>query len=211
MPRPKLKTKTTLRSIIFGHGDVTTVTYDPEGAIQVAGSALLKPALSVARRIAVPMVRRAIRGAFKRFQTARPGVGSKVTKGPLKLGKQVVYGSPKKIGGAVKAAVGVGAAGTIGLVSSHRAMRASSTRQAPAPATAPRPAPSSGSGGSTEKGRKCCPLGTKRMVCFKRGRVKPRKKAAPKKAKPKKKGRKRAVHRKANRSRRKQHRKRARG
>lgn len=183
-------------------------TFDPEGLV---GSTLLKPALKVARQVAVPMVRRAIRGVFKRFKTARPGIGSKVTKGPLKVGKQVVYGSTKKMAGAIKAAVGVGAAGTIGLVSAHKQMRATSTRQAPAPATAPRPVPSSGGGSSTQKGRKCCPLGTKRMVCFKRGRVKPRKKAAPKKAKPKKKGRKRAVHRKANRTRRKQHRKRARG
>lgn len=201
MPRPRLKTKVTLRSFLFGHGDVSTVTYDPEGSIQVAGSSLLKPALSVARRIAVPMVRRAIRAGFKRFQTARPGIGSKVTKGPLMLGKKKLIGG-SRIGGAAKAAAGVGAASTIGLVTMHKVMRSPAGKAAPAPAPAPRPA----SGSSTQSGRKCCPLGTKRMVCFKRGRTKPKKKAAPKprkkaKAKPKRRKR-RAVHRKKNRTRR---------
>lgn len=180
-------------------------TFDPEGLV---GSTLLKPALKVARQVAVPMVKRAIRGVFKRFQTARPGIGSKVTKGPLKVGKQVVYGTPKKIGGAVKAGVAAASAGTVGLVTMHKQMRITSTSSSPA--TAPRPVPSRPAPTPTQTGRKCCPLGTKRMVCFKRGRVKPRKKATPKKAKAKKKGAKRAVHRKANRTRRKQHRKRAR-
>lgn len=180
MPPRKLKSgRLTLRSLIFGHGDVTQGTFDPEGAIQVAGSTLLKPALSVTRRIAQTLITRAIRGGFKRFAktTARPGIGSKVTKGPLMLGKKKLMGGG---GVGVGKAASIAAAAGVGAVASHRQLFKSAPKSAPSPRPAPSPAPSSAP--KTEQ-RKCCPLGTKRMVCFKRGRVKPRKKAKPKKAK----------------------------
>lgn len=131
-----------------------------------------------------PLVKPAI-GIAKRFlkQTARPGSGSKVTKGPLMLGKQTVYGKAKPGIGRVLGAAG--AVGTIGVVASHRATK-------PAPQTRPQPARQSPSAPTKTEKKKCCPLGTKRMVCFKRGRVKPRKKAKPRpKAKPRKVAKKR--------------------
>jgi hypothetical protein len=106
----------------------------------------------------VGIAKRLVRGS------ARPGIGSKITKGPLKVGGKVIYGKTGMSTAArVAATVGAGGAG-IAAVASHRQTR-------PATSSAPRrsaPTPSSTSTGE----RKCCPAGTKRMVCFKRGRVK---------------------------------------
>lgn len=113
---------------------------------------LLKPAVGVVKRL--------VRG------TARPGTGSKVTSGPLKVGKQIVYGKGGTTTAArIAGAVGAGGVG-VATVASHR--QAASTRPSPS-AAARRAAPSPS---STSTDRKCCPAGTKRMVCFKRGRVK---------------------------------------
>jgi len=127
----------------------------------LVGTALLRGAT------AASLVKPAV-GFLKRFfrkAPVRPGSGSKVTSGPLRVGKTVVYGA-KSGGRLAVAATGVGA-GSVGIasVASHR--RAT----APAPQSSPRrsvPAPSRTATGE----RKCCPVGTKRMVCFKRGRVK---------------------------------------
>jgi hypothetical protein len=199
--RRKLQTGVTLRSFLYGHGDVQQVTYDPEGVV-AAGGTLLKPALGVARRIATTLVRRAIRGGFKRFAktTARPGIGSKVTKGPLMLGKKVVLGKARP--GIGKLAVGgaaIAGAGAASVVAQHRQARLAAspaTASAPAP-RAPAPRPS-----APKSERKCCPVGTKRMVCFKRGRVK-KKKAKPKKAKPRRKATRRKTRKRKTRKRRK--------
>lgn len=122
------------------------------------------------RRLATSLIQRFIRAQFKKI--TRPGVGSKVTKGPLMLGKQKLLGSKRPGTGTIaKAAAGVAGVG-IAAVASHR--QAPKTAASPRPSASPAPAPSQGQ-------RKCCPLGTKRMVCFKRGRVKPRKKAKPRK------------------------------
>jgi len=134
-----------------------------------------------------PLVKPAI-GIVKRLtkQTARPGIGSKVTKGPLVVGRTTLYG--RKTPGVGRVLGAAGAAGGIGVVASHRSTKPS-TQSRP---QAARPTPNAPT--KTEK-KKCCPLGTKRMVCFKRGRVKPRKKAA-KKAKPRKKAPRKAKARK---------------
>lgn len=122
-----------------------------------------------------PLVKPAV-GLAKRLlkQTARPGIGSKVTKGPLVVGKQTVYGKARPGIGRVLGAAG--AVGGIGVVASHRSTK-------PATQTKPQPARQSPSAPTKTDKKKCCPLGTKRMVCFKRGRVKKRK-VKPKKAKP---------------------------
>ncbi len=118
----------------------------------------------------------------KRFlkQTARPGAGSKVTKGPLMVGKTKVYGASMPGSGKIVGGLGaVAAVGGIGAVAAHRSTQ---------PKTQPQPQPFMPQPkAKTEKKQKCCPLGTKRMVCFKRGRVKKKKaKAKPRKArKPK--------------------------
>lgn len=149
----------------------------PLPALIGAGAILARAGLTAATL--APLVKPAI-GIAKRFlkTTARPGVGSKVTKGPLRLGKQVIYG-PARPGTGTVVRVGAAAAtlGGIGLVASHRATPATQTR--------PQPARSTPRATATQTGRKCCPLGTKRMVCFKRGRVKKRK-AKPRKARPRK-------------------------
>lgn len=164
----------------------------PLPALLVGGAALLRGATTAATL--APLIKPAI-GIAKRFlkQQARPGAGSKVTKGPLMLGKQTIYGKARPGVGRVLGAAG--AAGTVGVVASHRS---------PAPQTRPQPARApSPPARETEKDRKCCPLGTKRMVCFKRGRVKKRK-AKPRKAKPRKKApRTRKARKRATRKRRK--------
>ena len=122
---------------------------------------LLYPTFKTALRGTVTA--KAALGFLKRFAktSARPGAGSKVTSGPLKVGKAVIYG--KTTGSAARVAAGVGVGGVgIATVASHRP----STRSAPAPL---RSAPAAT---STSTDRKCCPAGTKRMVCFKRGKVK---------------------------------------
>jgi len=120
-----------------------------------------------------PLVKPAI-GIVKRLtkQTARPGIGSKVTKGPLQLGNTTLYG--RKSPGVGRVLGAAGAAGGIGVVASHRSTKPS-TQTRP---QAARPTPSAPT--KTEK-KKCCPVGTKRMVCFKRGRTKKRKIKAKKK------------------------------
>lgn len=138
-----------------------------------AGAALLRGAVTAATL--APLVKPAV-GIAKRFlkTTARPGIGSKVTKGPLMLGKTTVYGKARPGIGRVLTAAGA-AAGGVGVVASHR----SSSK----PATQSRPQVSRPSSSKTET-KKCCPIGTKRMVCFKRGRVKKRKVKARKGKKP---------------------------
>jgi len=93
--------------------------------------------------------------------TVRPGIGSAVTKGPLKVGGKVVYGKAG-MSTAAKVVTGVGGGVGVATVASHRPR----TQSAPAP-RAPSPSRT-----STSTDRKCCPAGTKRMVCFKRGKVK---------------------------------------
>jgi len=147
----------------------------------LAAGALVRGALTAAQL--APLVKPAI-GIAKRFlkQTARPGAGSKVTKGPLMLGKQKLLG-PKRPG-IGKVAGAVGALGGIGVVASHRSTKPA-TQSKPQVQVPRSPAPT-----KTDK-RKCCPVGTKRMVCFKRGRVKKRKAKAKAKPRPRKVARKR--------------------
>ena len=107
-------------------------------------------------------------GAAKRFLTktpAMPGIGSKVTKGALKVGGQTIYGAKPGISTAAKIAGAVGAGGVgLATVASHRLSGLQKK-----PATSPQPRPSRPSKKSTAKGSKlCCPAGTKRKVCFKR-------------------------------------------
>lgn len=131
-------------AMLLGRGALTAATFAP----------LLKPAVGIAKRFLQ-------RGA-------RPGIGSKVTKGPLKLGKQTLYGPARPGTGAVLRSAGAAAVG-IGAIASHR------TAKKPAPQTAPAPRRSNPPASKQQTGeRKCCPAGTRRMVCYKRGRVKPR-------------------------------------
>jgi hypothetical protein len=124
--------------------------------------------------------------------TVRPGIGSVVKKGPLKVGKQVIYGKPAVTTAArIAKVVGVGAAGVgVATVASHRQARKPAT--APSPRrSAPTPTPTATSG------RKCCPVGTKRMACFKRdvdpvAESKRKARARTKKARAIKRGRKSA-------------------
>jgi hypothetical protein len=144
----------------------------------LAAGALLRAGVTAATL--APYFKPAI-GMAKRFfkQTARPGGGSPVTKGPLMVGKQKVYGSARPGTGAmIGGAAGAAGLGGIGFVASHRSSAKPQTRPQPAP-MGPKPAT------KTEKKQKCCPLGTKRMVCFKRGRVKKKKAKARKARKPK--------------------------
>jgi hypothetical protein len=149
-------------------------------AVIAAASAVVRGAVTAATL--GPLVKPAI-GILKRFKKtpARPGIGSKVTSGPLVVGKTTVYGKARPGVGRVLA--GAATVGGIGVVASHRPTPATQSRGTPARNT-PRPSTSKDS-------RKCCPVGTKRMVCFKRGRVKKRK-AKPRKAKPRKKAVKKA-------------------
>lgn len=142
----------------------------------VAAGAMIFRAGTVAATVG-PLVKPVLRAAskFVRGTGTRPGVGSRVTKGPLMLGKQKLIGPSRPgTGQVVRIGAGTAAAIGIGTVASHRhaPQRAGSPRTAPQPqpqrAPVPRP-PSTAT-------RKCCPEGTRRMVCFKRGRVKPRKK-----------------------------------
>lgn len=136
-------------------------------ALIVAGGALLRGA-SIAATVA-PLVKPALKLGGKLIKgTARPGAGSKVTKGPLMLGKQRLMGPARPgVGTALRVGAGAAAAVGIGTVASHRR----ATR--PAPQTRPQPTRSSPTRTRTSE-RKCCPAGTKRMVCYKRGRVKAR-------------------------------------
>jgi hypothetical protein len=159
----------------------------PLPAVVGVGLAVARGGLTAASLL--PLVKPAI-GIAKRFlkQKARPGIGSKVTKGPLVVGKQTVYGKPRPGIGRVAGAAGAIGAGGIGVVASHRTTK---------PATQTKPqvqVPRSSPPTKTDE-KKCCPVGTKRMVCFKRGRVKKRKAKA--KAKPRRKPR--AVARKRKR------------
>lgn len=146
-------------------------------SIATATAPYLKPALGVARTVATGLIRKWIRAGFKRFKTVRPGGGSKVTSGPLRVGKSVVYGRTQPgIGRVLGAASAVGG---IGVVASHRSTMRPATQTRPMPQrTSPKPK-------TKTETKKCCPIGTKRMVCFKRGRVKPRK-AKPRKVRVKK-------------------------
>lgn len=133
--------------LLLGRGALTASTIAP----------LVKPALGFAKR-------------FLQKATARPGIGSKVTKGPLKLGKQTLYGPARPGTGVVLKAAGAAAVG-VGAVASHRSTSRSSSR----PQTAPSARRARSSSTPTRTGeRKCCPAGTKRMVCYKKGRVKAR-------------------------------------
>lgn len=150
----------------------------PLPALIGAGAILARAGLTAATL--APLVKPAI-GIAKRFlkTTARPGVGSKVTKGPLRLGKQVIYGPARPGTGTVLRVAGATAVGAgVATVASHR-------QSALAPQTRPQPARSTPRAPAKTETRKCCPVGTKRMVCFKRGRVKKRK-PKPRKARPRK-------------------------
>lgn len=143
----------------------------PLPALIAGGIALFRGA-TIAATIA-PLVKPAVgvaKGIAKRFskQTARPGIGSKVTSGPLMLGKKRLLGPSPRGGTVVRAGAGALTLGGISAVASHRRAPAPQTRPQPARST-PRPSTKTGT-------RKCCPVGTKRMVCFKRGRTKKAKK-----------------------------------
>jgi len=138
---------------------------------------------------------KAVSGIFSRTAPrARPGIGSAVTKGPLKVGGKIVYGSKPGIGTAMKVAGAIGAGGVgLATVASHRR---SGVQRKPATMPAPRPSRSSPKATST-KGKKCCPAGTKRMVCFKKdvdevAETKRREKRRKQKARAIKRGRKSA-------------------
>ena len=161
---------------------------------------------------AVGMTVRAV-GYAKRFlgkTTARPGIGSAVTKGPLKVGKQVVYGKAG-MSTAAKVAGAIGAGGVgLGTVASHRAggvqkNPSTKSRGRAASAAQSQPSPRRSSPASTSTDRKlCCPKGTKRKVCFKRDVdevAEAKRKARKRKAKARaiKRGRKSARKRKAKR------------
>lgn len=131
-----------------------------------------------------PLVKPAI-GIAKRWMktTARPGIGSKVTKGPLMVDKTRVFGGSKTGVGRIAGAAGAVAVGGIGFVASHRSTRATSTATSPATQTRPQPARTAPRPATKQRSKKCCPVGTKRMVCFKRGRTKKRKTKSTRKRK----------------------------
>lgn len=145
----------------------------------IAGGVALWRGASIAATVA-PLVRPALKYGGKllkggekliRGVSHRPGIGSKVTKGPLMLGKQRLMGpAPARpgIGTALRAGGALAAAAGVGYVSSHRRAARPATQTRPQPARARTPARTS------QRTRKCCPAGTKRIVCYKRGRVKPR-------------------------------------
>lgn len=129
------------------------------------GAAVIRGGMTAATL--APLVKPAI-GIAKRFlqkSVARPGIGSKVTKGPLKLGGKVIFGPKPGMSTAAKVASVVGAGGVGAVtVASHRQ---SGSQMRPATSPAPRrAAPVSKSTATREK--LCCPAGTKRKVCFKR-------------------------------------------
>jgi len=153
---------------------------------------------SILRRAGNAIVRGGVRRFFRSIKgkiTAKPGVGkvatarrvlaggSKVTSGPLNLGK----GTPAfraggtsfnirtaaKAGGAV-AAVGAGSAFALGHAGRpSAAVSVASTRVSPvgashpAPVASARSAPSPSPGTSSGSPKRCCPPGS-RMLCFKR-------------------------------------------
>jgi hypothetical protein len=124
------------------------------------GAALIRGGLTAATL--APLVKPAI-GMAKRFVqkgTVRPGIGSPVTKGPLKLGKQTLIGPKPTHALRIASAVGVGGVGVATL-------KASRTSTGASPAPAPRRSTPAAKATST-KDKKCCPAGTKRMVCFKK-------------------------------------------
>lgn len=142
---------------------------------------------------------------FRSHHGARPGahIGSKVTRGPLKLGKTKLMGPSRpgigtvaKVGAGAAAAVGVGRAVSVGKVVQPRAAVSaahgvsSSSRSHTQPATSP--ASASRSAASGQQTKRCgCPAG-QRMLCFKRrhnpeaeAKRKARRKAAREKSKSK--------------------------
>ena len=137
---------------------------------------------------------KAVTGVFRKAAPARPGIGSPITKGPLKVGGKIVYGAKGGLSTAAKVAGAVGAGGVgVATVASHRR---SGVQRSPATSPAPRPSRPTPKATST-KGKKCCPAGTKRMVCFKKdvdevAETKRRAKARQKKARAIKRGRKSA-------------------
>lgn len=122
----------------------------------------------ISTAVALAGVAKGAVGAAKGVMAARRAAGgSKITSGKLKLPGGGSFGATRPGIGLV-AAGGAGLATGVGLgvVPSHRPV--TQTQPAPARQTPRRSATAKGS-------RKCCPAGTKRMVCFKRGRVKKRK------------------------------------
>lgn len=123
---------------------------------------LVKPAIRLTKEV---MKRNAAKYAKA---TARPGIGSKVTKGPLKIGKTTLIGTARPgIGVTTAAGAAAAAAGVI-------ALRKGTGTFTPARAQAPRPQPKpqprrAPTPRPTAKGSKlCCPTGTIKKVCFKR-------------------------------------------
>jgi hypothetical protein len=147
----------------------------PLPALVGVGAMLLRGGFTAATL--APLVKPAI-GVAKRFLkrgTARPGIGSKVTRGSLKVGKQTIYGPARPGTGAVLRTAGAVAALGVGVGVTRRPQSRS------APQTRPQPARSTPRRAASKGTRKCCPVGTKRMVCFKRGRVKSKKKGSKRK------------------------------
>lgn len=145
---------------------------------------------------------------FRRSGTARPGahLGSRVTKGPLKLGKTRLMGPARpgvgtvaKVGAGAVAAVGVGRAVGVGKIVKPRAAvtaahQTGTTRPGVghAASSSAQPRSSSRSSAAGVQSKRCgCPAG-QRMLCFKRrhnpeaeAKRKARKRAAREKSKTK--------------------------
>jgi len=158
---------------------------------QKVGSSLLRRAGNAVIRGGVRRFFRSIKGKI----TSKPGVGkinaarrtiaggSKVTSGPLNLGKGTkafrAGGTSFNIrtaakGAAAVAAVGAGSSFALGHAGRpSAAMSVASSRVAPAgaahpaPIASPRSSPSPSPGTSSGSPKRCCPPGS-RMLCFKR-------------------------------------------
>lgn len=164
-------------------------------------------ASTLGKRVGGKLVRSAASKASRWFRghgTARPGahLGSRVTKGPLKLGKTTLVGSRPgvgtvaKVGAGAVAAVGVGRAVGVGKVVKPSAAvtaahQTGTTRPGVGHAASSSPQPRSSSRSSAGTQRCGCPAG-QRMMCFKRhhnpeaqAKRKARKRAAREKSKTK--------------------------
>lgn len=169
-------------------------------------------ASTLGKRVGGKLVRSAASKAGRWFRaargTARPGahLGSRVTKGPLKLGKTKLMGPSRpgvgtvaKVGAGAVAAVGVGRAVGVGkIVKPTAAVTAAHSTGTTRPvvghaaSSSPQPRSSSRSSAAGAQQKRCgCPAG-QRMMCFKRhhnpeaqAKRKARKRAAREKAKAK--------------------------
>lgn len=132
----------------------------------------VKPVGKALERMGVQGVHLA--GKLIRKKMTRPGIGSKVTKGPLKVGKATIYGSSMPGTGTTLAAASAAGAAAVAL---RRGVGRVAPGRAAAPRTQTQPQPQRRAtpARASQGTRKCCPAGTRRMVCFKRGRTKKQK------------------------------------